>query len=75
MTVSGMGPETWRLVLTDWFNGNANVTVTLKSGVQIKGKVDQHPSKWLYAMGTLIRANEIHNFDLNEVAAITASAA
>jgi hypothetical protein len=71
----GVAPATWRVVLSDWYNCSALVTITLKSGVQMTGKVDQHPTKWLHDMGTLTERNgTIHNIDLTEVAAITARA-
>jgi hypothetical protein len=73
MSTDGVGPATWRVVLSDWFNCGATVTITLKSGVQLVGKVDRHPTKWLHDMATLANGRtQIHNIDLTEVAAISA---
>lgn len=75
MRPDGVGPTTWRLVLCDWFNCGATVTITMKSGATFVGKVDQHPTKWLHDMATLSNGrNQVHNIDLTEVAAISADA-
>lgn len=76
----GVAPTTWRVVLADWFNADATVTITLKSGVQFTGKVDRHPTQWLHDMANLVnvdahgRALTRHTVDLTEVAGVTAKA-
>lgn len=76
----GVAPATWRVVLSDWYNAAAMVTITLKSGAQFTGVVDGHPTKWLHDMaclhmrGNSVRAEQRHTVDLTEVAAITAVA-
>lgn len=69
----------WRVVLTDWWNCSATVTVTLRSGVQFTGKVDRHPAKMLGdCLDLVVNVRQInekrHAIDLAEVVAITADA-
>lgn len=75
----GVAPTTWRVVLTDWYNAEAAVTIVLKSGYKMTGEVDGHPTKWLHDMACLVEKNvhgrtvARHTVDLTEVAAITAA--
>lgn len=74
----GVSPTTWRVVLADWFNADAWVTITTKSGKEFSGQVDRHPTQWLHDMANLVskdsfgNTNARHTIDLTEVAAITA---
>ena len=74
----GVAPPTWRVVLCDWYNADATVTITTKSGKTFTGKVDRHPTHWLHDMANLVEQTAYgettarHSIDLTEVAAITA---
>lgn len=76
----GVAPATWKVVLSDWFNAGARVTITLKSGAQFSGEVDRHPTTWLHDMACLhergnhARPERRHTVDMTEIAGITAAA-
>lgn len=73
-----MSPSIIRVILRDWWNCSAQVTITLKNGQQFSGKVDANT--WTSigdneGIVTLSRrsSNAVrHDIDINEIAAITA---
>jgi len=71
-------PSYWRIILSDWYNAGAWVTITLRSGVQLTGQVDGHPGSWRVepCAFRLVADNGRKKIsgELAEVAAITASA-
>lgn len=75
-----MSPEIIRVILRDWYNGQAKVTLTLRSGQQFSGMVAS--SNWdnlskSEGLVTLVQhptANVRHDVDITEIAAITAEA-
>lgn len=63
----------WSIILTDWYNEDAEVTIVLKNGEKFKGKVYGHPARWLENNVTLKEFhNVMHNIDKRQIAAITA---
>ena len=76
-------PTEWAIVLSDWKRSNANVTVHLRTGVDLgPGKVTRLPNQALDSAeltrhagyGTYGEPEKRWTFDLNDVAAITAEA-
>jgi hypothetical protein len=69
----GLDPP-WNLVLADWFNCGADVTIVLKNGEKFEGRVASHPTNWLDNTVTLTNqyGNIHHTIDRREIAAITA---
>lgn len=71
-----IGSATWRVVLADWWHASAEVTITLRSGVQLTGKLPRHPASDLPGLATLRSCagdqETVHSIDLTDVAAITA---
>lgn len=71
----------WALILQDWKNGNATVTVTLRSGTQFTGKVKKNETDG--PLGDELQLEEVapwqgkhtlHSIDMDEIVAITAVA-
>lgn len=63
----------WGIILADWYNEGAEVTIVLKNGAQFQGKVHGHPARWLENNVTLQEFSNVqHNIDKREIAAITA---
>jgi hypothetical protein len=72
-------PSGWTLVLTDWWNASARVTITLKSGIQFTGDLVKPPRDEANSLGTVTlvdsrpRVESKHTVALAEIAAITAA--
>lgn len=74
-----MSPEYIRLILRDWYNCNARVTITLRNGRQFTGKLDHGTWKEIQKgegvvtlMQEAVNFNERYDIDINEIVAITA---
>lgn len=77
-----MSPEIIRVILRDWWNCSATVTITLKgSGQQFTGKVGDNTWNVIgrsEGIVTLMQRQrglteeQRHDIDINEIAAITA---
>lgn len=74
-----MSPEYIRVLLRDWYNCNANVTITLRNGHQFSGKLDAGTWKTIQMGEGMVTLKppmtnvEIrHDLDINEIVAITA---
>lgn len=65
--------STWKLILTDCYNANNIVRITLRSGREFDGYVRNHPGKCLYNTIELGEHNgdRVFTIDLNEIAAVT----
>jgi hypothetical protein len=72
------GLSIWPLVLADWFNASARVTITTRAGVQFTGDIERHPSEEtpsgvITLSDRTPRVQSKHTVALSEIAAITAA--
>lgn len=70
-------PSIWGVILSDWYNCGARVTLTLRSGQQFTGTIRDHPAGThdFVALQYLSSGREVrHDVQLSEIAAITAEA-
>lgn len=75
---TGVLPTYWVLVFVDWYKAGADVTVHLKGGGTVSGRVDRRSDIGKFGqvdLTTTVNHREVkHVVDLTEIAAVSAVA-